>query len=118
MNVVICGSTNSSQEQINLASQFFYEQGNIVYIPDTSEGNLIRKRYKYLDLIDEADLVVIVPKQPGGDFCVTNEGLLYRLGTSTSYEYLYAVKKGIPVVIWDHPNYESDMKKPNVRKES
>lgn len=109
MKVVICGSTNSSLEQIDLAARIFKNYGNTVVTPCLSpEMNLIQKRWRYLEEIDSADLVVIVTKGPGGDFCTEREGLLYRIGTSTCYEYLYAVKKGVPTVIWDHPNHESD----------
>lgn len=110
MKVVICGSTNASQEQIDLIGGIFTKFGNDVVVPSHKTENLIQKRANYLHEIETADLVVIVPKSIGGVPAAENdECLLYKIGESTSYEYLYAIKYGIPTVILDHPNYEDDL---------
>lgn len=110
MKVVICGSTNTSSEQISLAAQFFIKKGHLAIVPSLEDKNLIDKRLDYLNEIETADLVVIVSKGSGGTPAKEDmNSLLYKIGESTCYEYLYAIKCGIPTVIWDHPNYESDL---------
>lgn len=111
MKVVICGSVEKSWDQIMMAAGYLAENGCQVVVPSQKEENLILKRENYLDEIDEANLVVIIPKDSGAQFSEDDvNSLRFRLGESTSYEYLYAVRSGIPTVIWDHPNYESYFK--------
>lgn len=110
MKVVICGSTNVSCEQIGLAAEFFTKMGNTVITPSTETKNLIDMRLNYLNKVEKADLVVVIPKGSGSVPAKEDlESLLYKIGESTCYEYLYAIKCGIPTVIWDHPNYKSDL---------
>lgn len=107
MKVVICGSVEKSWEQIMMVAGIFAENGCQVVVPSQNEENLILKRENYLDEIDNANLVIIVPKNDGAQFSKDDENSLrFRLGESTSYEYLYAVRSGIPTVIWDHPYFK------------
>lgn len=97
MIVTIIGSINSSKEEIKKAIEFcnvtFKEtnRGILVYDPIHTnkkfEGEpLLHIMYCYLGYIEEADLILVVPKSPG----------VY--GESTTYELAYAMKLGKPIL--------------------
>jgi nucleoside 2-deoxyribosyltransferase len=82
MIITIIGSINSSKNEMERLAKIYKEEGYKVYAPilnNEKQYSLLDIQMEYLNLIDKADIVVVVRKPDG------------TLGESTTYELAYCV---------------------------
>lgn len=102
MEVTIIGSL-SKKDRMNECEEFFKKLGAKVNNPaDASrrEKSLVAKQESWIEAIENADLVVVIPKEYmlAQDSTATKYGM--TLGESTSYELAIARRFGKQVVFW------------------
>lgn len=102
MKIVICGSTNVSMEEINMAADYFeilFRETNInveIITPEINNMPIYKQQLQYVNDIRKADLVVIVPKRI---YYEEDRSIIY-IGDSTNYEMAIARSHIIPTIIW------------------
>lgn len=102
MVVTIIGSLSKKDKMLK-AKQFFESVGNTVNCPCDDPGRekmpLLTKQFTWIEKIEEADLVVAIPKYTkilgGGQ---TKHVL--EFGESTSYELAIALRFNKQIIIW------------------
>lgn len=101
MVVTICGSYSRKEDMLS-CKKYFEQLGNVVncpFDPKREKEPLIMKQYEWIQKIEEADLIVVVPKETNIE---VNGGsrYVYEFGESTSYEMAMAVRFDKAITIW------------------
>lgn len=101
MIATIIGSL-SCKEKIMRAKERLESMGCQVYTPLENQGErpLIAIQRNYIDRIEEADLIIAIPKSIIPEDISEKAQYLVEFGESTSYEMAIAGKLGKEVVMW------------------
>lgn len=103
MIITIIGSVTVNRDEMRKCKKFFEKLGYQVYIPiDDPEHEklpLLEKQRRWINHIEESDLIVAVSKIRILDNC-ENVQLGIMFGESTSYEIAIAEKFQKPIIFW------------------